>query len=78
MAKASWGGASSDTSQFGVPIDMSEFDFNNSSSNIENVWTVNVTLISLVGLFVGLRIFVRTYIVRKIFLDDGMYYARLF
>jgi hypothetical protein len=66
------GGLSIDTSQFGVPVDTSDLDFTNSSSNVESVWTANVSLITLVGLFVGLRVFVRSFMMRRIFLDDGM------
>lgn len=56
----------------GVPIDTSHFDFSDHSSAVDVVRTANITLITLVGLFVGLRIFVRYYMVSKIFLDDGM------
>jgi hypothetical protein len=63
--------ASSNLVVGGVPIDTSHFDFSDHSSNVQSVRTANITLISLVALFVGLRLFVRTYIVRKIFMDDG-------
>ncbi|KAF2877998.1 hypothetical protein BDV95DRAFT_633475 [Massariosphaeria phaeospora] len=54
----------------GVAIDLSEFDFSNQSSNVQRVKTANIALIALVALFVGLRLFVRMRIVRKVFLDD--------
>jgi hypothetical protein len=72
MGHVNVGGLSVDTDGLSVGVDLSEFDFSDRSSNIEAVWTANVSLISLVGLFVGLRIFVRSYVMRKMFLDDGM------
>ncbi|KAF2676300.1 hypothetical protein K458DRAFT_397033 [Lentithecium fluviatile CBS 122367] len=54
----------------GVPVDTSSFDFTDHSSRIANVEMANITLIVLVGCFVGLRLFVRACLVRKIFLDD--------
>jgi hypothetical protein len=57
-----------DTGQSGLAR---EFDLSDRSSNVEAVWTANISLIALVGLFVGLRIFVRSKMMRKMFLDDG-------
>lgn len=72
MGRVNVGGLSVDPNGLSVPVDLSEFDFSDRSSHVEAVWTANVSLISLVGLFVGLRIFVRSYMMRKIFLDDSM------
>lgn len=72
MGRVNVGGLSIDTDGLSVPVDLSEFDFSDRSSNVEPIWIANVSLISLVGLFVGLRIFVRSYVMHKIFLDDGM------
>ncbi|KAF2786286.1 hypothetical protein K505DRAFT_260196 [Melanomma pulvis-pyrius CBS 109.77] len=55
----------------GVPIDLNDLDLNDHSSNVGSVKTANITLIVLVGFFVGLRLFVRAYMVRKIFADDA-------
>jgi hypothetical protein len=71
MGHVSVGGVSFDFGPLSVPVDTREFDYSDRSSNVEAVWTANVSLISLVGLFVGLRIFVRSYVMRKIFKDDG-------
>ncbi|PSN61477.1 hypothetical protein BS50DRAFT_504244 [Corynespora cassiicola Philippines] len=54
----------------GVEVDISSFDFSDHSSNVPSVKTANAILIVLVSCFVGLRVFVRLFIVRKIFLDD--------
>lgn len=55
----------------GIPVNLSQLDFNNHSSNVDSVRRANIALITLVGVFVTLRIFVRAYLVRKIFVDDG-------
>ena len=60
----------------GVEVDISSFDFSDHSSNVPSVKTANAILIVLVSCFVGLRVFVRLFIVRKIFLDDSEF-ARL-
>ncbi|KAF2747111.1 hypothetical protein M011DRAFT_403147 [Sporormia fimetaria CBS 119925] len=64
------GGVVVDTEKFGFELDTNAVDFTDRSSNEDEVWTSNVTLISLVTIFVGLRIFARTYMMRKLFLDD--------
>lgn len=56
----------------GVSIDTSSFDFDDHSSRVADVETANIVLIILVGCFVGLRLIVRSFLVRRIFLDDGM------
>lgn len=56
----------------GVAVDTSQFDLSDHSSDVGHVRTTNITLITFVGLFVWLRIVVRSFIVRKVFLDDGM------
>lgn len=53
-----------------VPVDTSGFDFSDRSSNVRHVKTANAALITLVGLFVALRILVRAFMVRKLFVDD--------
>jgi hypothetical protein len=57
----------------GIAVDVNELDFDIHSSRVASVKTANITLIVLVGLFVGLRLFVRLHMVRKIFTDDGAY-----
>ncbi|KAH7361092.1 hypothetical protein BKA66DRAFT_213953 [Pyrenochaeta sp. MPI-SDFR-AT-0127] len=54
----------------GIPVDTSELNFNDNSSKVASIKTANITLIVLVVLFVGLRLFVRIRIVRKVFVDD--------
>ncbi|OCL03266.1 hypothetical protein AOQ84DRAFT_272316, partial [Glonium stellatum] len=46
------------------------FDFGNHSTNKGAILKVTITSITLVGLVVALRILVRAYIVRRVFLDD--------
>jgi hypothetical protein len=70
MGNFSVGGVQLDTDEFGAYV--KEFDFSDHSSNIDYVITANVSLISLVAIFVGLRIFVRSYFLRRLFLDDGV------
>jgi len=60
----------------GIAVDTSSFDFNDRSSRVTAIETTNITLIILVGCFVGLRLFVRVFMVRKIFLDDSMWPPR--
>lgn len=57
----------------GFSFDPSEIDFSDHSSRVGTVRSTNITLIILVGVFVFLRLCVRAIIVRKIFLDDGMF-----
>ncbi|KAF2115424.1 hypothetical protein BDV96DRAFT_78329 [Lophiotrema nucula] len=54
----------------GVPVDTSQFDLTDHSSNVSSVRTTNIALIILVAVFVGLRFLVRLVIVRKVFVDD--------
>ncbi|KAF2195806.1 hypothetical protein K469DRAFT_650000 [Zopfia rhizophila CBS 207.26] len=54
----------------GHAVDTSQLNLNDHSSNVGIVRRTNITLIALVGFFVGLRLFVRACIVRNIFLDD--------
>jgi hypothetical protein len=56
----------------GIPVDTSELDFTDDSSKVGRIKTANIALIVLVVLFVGLRLFVRIRIVRKVFVDDSM------
>jgi hypothetical protein len=56
----------------GVSVDTSSFDFSDHTSRVASVDTSNIVLIVLVGCFVGLRLVVRSVLLRKIFLDDSM------
>jgi hypothetical protein len=40
----------------GIPVEVSELNLNIHSSRVASVKTANITLIALVGLFVGLRL----------------------
>ncbi|KAF2840842.1 hypothetical protein M501DRAFT_915793, partial [Patellaria atrata CBS 101060] len=51
-------------------INLSDFDFSDTSTRKPEVLQVNIALITLVGLVVSLRIFVRSYFLRRIFIDD--------
>ncbi|KAF2001363.1 hypothetical protein P154DRAFT_619388 [Amniculicola lignicola CBS 123094] len=53
-----------------LTIDLSELDLTDRRSNVASVRIANIILITLVGLIVGLRLFVRAYLLRKIFIDD--------
>jgi hypothetical protein len=55
----------------GVSVDTSSFDFNDHTSRVASVETSNIVLIVLVGCFVGLRLIVRSLLLRRIFLDDS-------
>lgn len=50
---------------------MSKFDFNDHSSRVSSIKITNILLIILVVFIVGLRLFARAVLVRKIFADDG-------
>lgn len=63
------GGVVLNLDDFGV--DSKGLDLVDRSSRVAYVYTANATLITLVGTFVGLRIFVRSYFLRRLFLDDG-------
>ncbi|KAF2711595.1 hypothetical protein K504DRAFT_224701 [Pleomassaria siparia CBS 279.74] len=54
----------------GINLAGTAMDLRNHHSNVASIKTANISLIILVGLFVGTRLFVRTYMVRKIFADD--------
>ncbi|ORY16002.1 hypothetical protein BCR34DRAFT_144800 [Clohesyomyces aquaticus] len=54
----------------GHTFDISQFNFSDHSSNVGSIHSTNITLIVLVGTVVGLRLFVRASLVRKVFLDD--------
>ena len=62
----------------GVPVNVADIDFDNRTSNVASVRTANITLIVLVSFFVILRLLVRGFMVRKIFVDDGMHSLDLF
>jgi hypothetical protein len=55
----------------GIRVDISQFDFSDTSSKVNDVRTANIVLISLVLLTVTLRLVARTRFVRRIFADDG-------
>ncbi|KAH7410047.1 hypothetical protein DE146DRAFT_604726 [Phaeosphaeria sp. MPI-PUGE-AT-0046c] len=54
----------------GLRVDISQFDFSNTSSRVGNVRSANIILITLVVLVVSLRLFARTKFVKRVFLDD--------
>ncbi|KAF2661768.1 hypothetical protein K491DRAFT_385322 [Lophiostoma macrostomum CBS 122681] len=54
----------------GMSVDTSKFDLSDHSSRSNAVRSSCIVLIALVAIFVSLRIFVRLYIIRKIFADD--------
>ena len=55
----------------GISVDTSGFDFSDHSSSVSKVKRANITLIILVGVFVCLRIVVRAYMIRNVFVDDS-------
>ena len=55
----------------GIRVDISQFDFNDTSSRVASVHTSNIVLISLVVSVVSLRLFARARFVKQIFADDG-------
>ncbi|KAF2823170.1 hypothetical protein CC86DRAFT_357069 [Ophiobolus disseminans] len=55
----------------GVRVDISQFDFADSSSRVATVRTTSITLIILVALVVSLRLFARAKFVGRIFVDDA-------
>jgi hypothetical protein len=57
----------------GIRVDISQLDFSNTSSKVNDVRTANIVLISLVVTTVSLRLVARTRFVRRIFADDGEY-----
>jgi hypothetical protein len=57
----------------GIRVDISQLDFSNTSSKVNDVRTANIVLISLVVTTVSLRLVARTRFVRRIFPDDGEY-----
>lgn len=55
----------------GLRVDISQFDFSNTSSRVGDIRSTNITLITLVILVVGLRLFARTKFVQRVFADDS-------
>jgi hypothetical protein len=62
----------------GIRVDVSQFDFSDTSSKVNDVRTANIVLISLVVLTVTLRLVARTRFVRRIFADDGEWFSIVF
>jgi hypothetical protein len=55
----------------GLRVDISQFDFSDTSSRVSHVRTANIALISLVVSVVSLRLFARIKFLKRIFADDG-------
>jgi len=53
-------------------VDISQFDHGDHSTNKGAILKVTITSVVLVSLVVVVRTLVRAYIVRRVFLDDGM------
>ena len=59
-------------------IDISQFDLGDHSTNKGAILKVTITSVVLVSLVVAVRTLVRAYIVRRVFLDDGMWHHETF
>jgi hypothetical protein len=57
----------------GIRVDISQFDFSNTSSRVADLRSANIILIALVVLVVSLRLFARTKFVKRVFADDSKY-----
>jgi hypothetical protein len=55
----------------GIRVDISQFDFKDTSSRVADIRITSIVLISLVVSIVSLRLFARTKFVKHIFADDG-------
>jgi hypothetical protein len=55
----------------GLRVNVSQFDFSDTSSRVADVRTANIVLISLVVAIVSLRLIARTKFVKRIFADDS-------
>jgi hypothetical protein len=59
----------------GIRVDISQFNFSDTSSKVNDVRTANIVLISLVVLTVTLRLVARLRFVKRIFADDGEWFS---
>lgn len=66
-AQARWLGISPDL----TPDQIAKMDFNDKRTRIDHILAINIAVIVLITFFVSVRFYVRGFMTRRLFLDDG-------